>query len=277
MSAPVGAASALQPQSPERSTTTTSPVLRFLRECFIVYRRQLRMNLRNPAWVIIGMAQPVLYLLLFAPLLRPLTTQFGIDNEFTFFVPGLLIQLGMFGAFFAGFGLIAEWRDGVVEAERVTPASRTALLVGRLARDLLMLLVQSVILIGLGYLMGMRAGIGGVIAAVGITLLIGGACAAASNALALTTKSEDVMAPVINAVMMPVLLLSGILLPMSFGPQWLDSVANWMPTRHVVDAARSFFGLSLDGASWQLGTFWAIALCAIAVWWGTATFRKENS
>ena len=47
-------------------------------------------------------------------------------------MPGLLVQLGMFGAFFAGFGLIGEWREGVIEAERVTPASRTALLVGRL-------------------------------------------------------------------------------------------------------------------------------------------------
>ena len=52
----------------------------FLRETFIVFRRQLRMNLRNPAWVIIGMLQPVLYLLLFGPLLKPLVDQFGADR-----------------------------------------------------------------------------------------------------------------------------------------------------------------------------------------------------
>ena len=104
----------------------------FLRESFIVFRRQLRMNLRNPAWVIIGMLQPVLYLLLFGPLLEPLIAQFGAENAYTFFVPGMLVQLGIFGAFFAGFSLIGEWREGVIEAERVTPASRTALLVVRL-------------------------------------------------------------------------------------------------------------------------------------------------
>ena len=65
------------------------------------------------------------------------------------------------------------------------------------------------ILVGLGFAMGMRAPMGGVVLGVLLTLLVGGACAAASNALALTTKSEDVMAPVINMVMMPVLLLSG--------------------------------------------------------------------
>ena len=194
----------------------------FVRESFIVFRRQVRMNLRNPAWVLIGVMQPVLYLVLFGPLLKPLVDDFGVDNPYTFLVPGLLIQLGMFGAFFAGFGLIGEWREGVMEGERVTPASRTALLVGRLSRDVAQLFVQALILVLLGWAMGMRAPIGGVIVGVLLTLLVGGACAAASNALALTTKSEDVMAPVINMVMMPVLLLSGILLPMTIGPEWLQ-------------------------------------------------------
>lgn len=128
----------------------------FVRESFIVFRRQLRMNLRNPAWVIIGLLQPVMYLLLFGPLLTPLVGQFGVDNAYTFFVPGMLVQLGIFGAFFAGFSLIGEWREGVIEAERVTPASRTALLVGRLGRDLLQLFVQAIILVLLGFVMGME-------------------------------------------------------------------------------------------------------------------------
>ena len=78
----------------------------FVRESFIVFRRQVRMNLRNPAWVLIGVMQPVLYLVLFGPLLKPLVDDLGADNAYTFLVPGLLVQLGMFGAFFAGFGLI---------------------------------------------------------------------------------------------------------------------------------------------------------------------------
>lgn len=249
----------------------------FARECFIVFRRQLRMNLRNPAWVIIGMLQPVLYLLLFGPLLKPLVDQFGQDNAYTFFVPGLLVQLGVFGAFFAGFSLIGEWREGVIEAERVTPASRTALLVGRLGRDLIQLFVQAIILVLLGFAMGMEAPLGGILLGVALTMLIGGACAAASNALALTTKSEDVMAPVINMVMMPVLLLSGILLPMTIGPDWLLRASDFMPIRHIVDAVRgSFLGeFGADTILW--GTVWSLLLCAGALWWGTRTFRKENA
>ena len=249
----------------------------FLRECSIVFNRQLRMNLRNPAWVIIGMLQPVLYLLLFGPLLKPLIGQFGAANAYTFFVPGMLVQLGVFGAFFAGFSLIGEWREGVIEAERVTPASRTALLVGRLMRDLLQLLVQALILVGLGYAMGMSAGLGGVVTGVLLTLLIGGACAASSNALALTTKSEDVMAPVINMVMMPVLLLSGILLPMTIGPSWLRRASDFMPIRWIVDAVRSAFSGTFAGTTMFWGVGWALLLFGLALWWGTATFRKENA
>ncbi|MFN8075644.1 MAG: ABC transporter permease [Kineosporiaceae bacterium] len=250
----------------------------FWRSSFIVFRRQLRMNLRNPAWVIIGMLQPVLYLLLFGPLLKPVVaTQLGGVNEYTFFVPGLLVQLGVFGAFFAGFSLIGEWREGVIEAERVTPAPRTALLVGRLMRDLLQLLVQAIILVLLGWAMGMSASVGGVALGIGLTLLIGGACAASSNALALTTKSEDVMAPVINMVMMPVLLLSGILLPMTLGPRWLERTSDFMPIKHIVDAVRTSFAADIVGSTMFWGTAWALILFALSLWWGTATFRKENA
>ncbi|WP_364511252.1 ABC transporter permease [Nocardioides sp. LML1-1-1.1] len=247
----------------------------FFRESWIVFNRQLRMNLRNPAWVIIGMLQPVLYLLLFGPLLKPVISQLG-GNQYTWFVPGMLVQLGIFGAFFAGFSLIGEWREGVIEAERVTPAHRSALLFGRLYRDLLQLFVQAVILVVLGLVLGMDASFGGIVVGVVLTLLLGGACAAASNALALTTKSEDVMAPVINVVMMPVLLLSGILLPMSFGAGWLERLSDFMPIRHVVDAVRaSFFGDFDSSMLWGVG--WTFVLFGLAVWWGTAVFKKENA
>ena len=148
---------------------------------------------------------------------------------------------------------------------------------GRLWRDVLQLFVQALILVGLGYLLGMEAPFWGAVLGIALTLLLGGACAASSNALALTTKSEDTMAPIINMVMMPVLLLSGILLPMTLGPQWLQKVANLMPTKHVVDAVRnSFVGdFTLSALGW--GVAWTFVLLAVSLWWGTATFRRENA
>jgi ABC-2 type transport system permease protein len=227
--------------------------------------------------VFIGAFQPVLYVLLFGPLLEPLIDQFGATNAYTFFIPGMLVQLGIFGAFFAGFSLIGEWREGVIEAERVTPAARSSLLVDRLMRDELQLLVQALILVALGYLLGMEASFPGMVLGILLTLLIGGACAASSNALALTTKSEDVMAPVINMVMMPVLLLSGILLPMTIGPDWLVRASDFMPIRHVVDAVRDAFGGDFVSSEMFWGASWSLLLFALATWWGTSTFRKENA
>ena len=251
----------------------------FVRQTGIVFRRQMRMNLRNPAWVIIGLAQPVLYLVFFGPLLEPIAEQIGTTNAYTFFVPGLLVQLGLFGALFAGFGLIAEWREGVVEAERVTPASRTALLLGRVMRDVVLLTVQGVVLIALAFAFGLRGSPAGMVLGLVMVMVVGGACSAASNALALTTKSEDVMAPVLNSIVLPVLLLSGILLPISTAtgaPGWLVAVSSVVPTRYVVDGVRAAFA-----DEWSLtvvwGVTWTLVLFALGTWVGTRTFRKENA
>ena len=144
--------------------------------------------------------------------------------------------------------------------------SRTALLTGRLWRDVLQLFVQAVILVVLGLIMGMRGSFVGIVVGILITLIVGGACAAASNALALTTKSEDVMAPVINMVMMPVLLLSGILLPMTLGPTWLQRLSDFMPFRWIVDGVRDSFAgeILTSSVAWGLITASAapIAQCA---------------
>jgi ABC-2 type transport system permease protein len=125
--------------------------------------------------------------------------------------------------------------------------------------------------------MGMRGSVPGVVLGILLTLLVGGACAAASNALALTTKSEDVMAPVINIVMMPVLLLSGILLPMTLGAAWLRRTSDFMPFRWIVDAVRDAFTGDLSTSHVMWGTTWAAVLFGLAFWWGTAVFRKENA
>ncbi len=90
----------------------------FFRDTLLVYRRQQRIVLRNPAWLIIGLTQPILYLALFGPLLTKLPLSYlGVSsggNAYRFFVPGLLIQLGLFGSTFVGFAIISDWRSGVI-------------------------------------------------------------------------------------------------------------------------------------------------------------------
>jgi ABC-2 type transport system permease protein len=250
--------------------------MRFASETTIIFRRQLRIALRNPAWVIIGLVQPILYLSLFGPLLVPLAKTFGSDNAYAIFVPGLLVQLGIFGSLFAGFGLVAEWRAGVIEAERVTPASRTALLFGRILLNMVQLLVQAIVLVALGFAFGLRASVGGVLFGLFLTVLLGAACAAASYAIGLITKSEDVLAPMLNSIALPVLLLSGILLPMTRAPGWLMTLSDIVPFKHVVDGIRSAFSGDF-GSTVAWGTFWAVLVFAAAIWWGTATFKRQSA
>src|SRR6185503_10540961 len=80
--------------SPEDST--------MLRDAVITFRYQMRLLLREPVWVVIVMIQPLLYLALFAPLLEPITKTRGFPpgDAWQVFVPGLLIQLGIFGSMF---------------------------------------------------------------------------------------------------------------------------------------------------------------------------------
>src|SRR5258708_9032538 len=107
--------------------------MKLLRDTWLMFQRYLEVLLRNPPWVVIGGLHPVMYLVLFAPLLKAMaaTPGFPPGGAYNVFVPGLLIQLGLFGASGVGFGLIAELRAGVIERFRVTPVSRFALLLGR--------------------------------------------------------------------------------------------------------------------------------------------------
>jgi len=208
-----------------------------------VFRRYMAMTLRNPAWVVIGLVQPVLYLVLFAPLLKSIASVRGFPGggAYNVFVPGLLIQLGLFGSAFVGFSLIAELRGGVVERLRVTPVSRLALLLGRALRDVVNLLVTSLLLVLLSVPFGLVLHPVGLAVVLALQALIGLMFASLSYALALRLQSEDAFAPVLTTVTLPLLLLSGVLLPLSLAPAWLRDVAAANPLSYAVDAARSVF------------------------------------
>src|SRR3954447_10783560 len=199
-----------------------------LSETNLIFRRAVRLSLRNPVWVVLGLIQPILYLALFGPLLENMTRVQGwpAGDAWQVFVPGLLVQLGIFGAAFVGFGLVAEMRAGVVERMRVTPASRLALLLGRVLRDVVVLFVQGVILVACAELFGLDAPLGGLVLGLLVVAALGAAFSSASYAAALTLKSEDALAPLANGLAVPLLLLSGILLPMSLAPGWLETVSD---------------------------------------------------
>jgi ABC-2 type transport system permease protein len=218
--------------------------MKLARDSWLIFQRQIQLLLRNPVWVFVGIFQPVMYLLLFAPLLKPALAPLGATTNaatYRIFVPGLLVLLAIFGGLFQGFGLIAELRAGVIERSRVTPVSRLALLLGRSLRDVVSLIAQAAIITVLALAFGLRVQLGYVLLAYLLLALIAMMTSSLSYGVALVVKSEDALAPLMNTVAQPVLLLSGILLPLSFAPKWLSNVSKWNPFSWAVDGTRALF------------------------------------
>jgi ABC-2 type transport system permease protein len=186
----------------------------------------------------------------------------------------VLIQLGLFGASGVGFGLIAELRAGVIERFRVTPVSRFALLMGRALRDILVLVVQALILLLLSIPFGLKPTFSGVVVMLGIVALIGLGMSSLCYAAALALRSEDSYAPLIFTLSLPLLLLSGVLLPLTLAPKWLQNVAAANPLSYAVTAARDMFNGNSGSPDVLKGLVIMVALCIVGVVIGARSFNR---
>lgn len=258
--------------------TTRNPIMQIFRDTWLIYHRSLWLTIRQPVWIIFGMMLPLLYLFLFGPLLEGATKAANTGtNAFNWFVPGLIIQIAMFATAFSGFGLIAELRSGVIERMRVTPMSRAAMLLGRSLRDITILILQALLLIVLAIPLGLDVDPMGVVVVLGLLVLIGLVFAPLSYSGALILRSEDAFAPLVNSISMPLLLLSGILLPMALAPDWLRFLSSINPLTHAVDAARSLFNGQWADPEIVIGVGITAVLAVISVWIAARTFARANA
>ena len=250
--------------------------MKLLRDTWLVFGRYFWIFIHNPAWVVIGVVQPLLYLVLFAPLLKSIASAPGFPRggAYNVFVPGLLVQLGMFGAAGVGFSLIAELRMGVIERLRVTPVGRVALLLGRALRDVLSILVQSLILILLSIPFGLSINAIGIVVVLALIALIGLLTASVAYAVALWVRSENSYAPIIFTATLPILLLSGVLLPLGLAPQWLRNIALANQLSYAVDAARAVFLGNLGDPSVVKGVVLMAVLCLVSIAIGARAFGR---
>jgi ABC-2 type transport system permease protein len=253
--------------------------MRTIRDTWLIYQRSLTLSLRNPIWVAFGIIQPILYLLLFGPLLNNIAKMPGFPpgGAFNVFVPGMLVMIALFSSGYVGFGLIDEMREGVVERMRVTPMSRVAMLVGRSFRDVTVLLAQAAGLVILAIPFGLEINPGGLVVAFAMLALIGLMMSPVSYILALVLKSEDALAPVVNGLTVPLLLLSGVMLPMSLAPDWLQTVAKFNPLYHAVAAIRALFNASYGDSEIAFGVVLLLALAALTITVGARTFSRAES
>jgi ABC-2 type transport system permease protein len=249
---------------------------RLVRDSWLMFLSQLRVSLRNPVWLFIGLFQPICYMLLFAPLLKNLAgvPGFPTGGAYNVFTPGLMIMMAIFGTGFAGFNLIARLREGVIERLRVTPINRLAMMLGVIAVDLLNLLVQTGLLIGVGALLGFRPNAGGLLILLVLLLMSGVMMASLSYTLALLLNDIGALAATVNLLTLPLLLLSGIMLPLSLAPDVIRNVAKVNPFAYAVDAARALVaGHPGDVAVGQAFLIVGV-LAVVTLSWATRSIRR---
>jgi ABC-2 type transport system permease protein len=250
--------------------------MKTLRDTGLLFQRYTIQMLRNPVWLFVGFSTPVLYLALFTPLLKHIAPGIGVrgGSVLEVFLPGILALLAFASGASMGFSTIFELQSGVVERFRVTPASRFAILIGPILSGLMMMLVFDAVVVAIGVAVGFQIHWLGLLV-LGVVLgLLASLMAAFSTATALVTKDISSFAAIINGINLPILLLAGVLLPISIGPEWMRVVAHFNPLYYAVQASRSLAAGSFSQpAVWQAFAV-LVPLCALVVTWATRVFRK---
>lgn len=235
---------------------------------------ELRSTFRNPIWPLFGIVQPVMYLLLFAPLYAGMAFQGDTGRALTSFAPGMLVITALFGTMGVAYGTIYEMRSGVLERIAVSPAWRPSIVLGRMLRDVAVLVVQSLAVILIALLMGLRIGPLGLLLMLLLLGVTGLFASGVAYGLALSLGDENAMGQIMQFFALPLMLLSGALLPMALGPDWLERVAWFTPFYHPVEAGRALFAGDLADPSVPLAFGIMLGLAVLTVTWSVRSLRR---
>lgn len=218
--------------------------------------RTWRKTLRRPVLLSFSLAQPLLWMAFFGFLFeRYRLTSLEKDGiaYLDFLTPGICAMTVLFGASQVGIGWIRDLQTGFLPRMLRAPASPHAVMAGKIAADVVRLLVQAFCVLGLALLLGarLRPLLPALPPALLCLLLFATAFSCLSSAIALKTRAQESMAVFVHVVNMPLLFTSTAFVPGKQMPSWLQEVARWNPLTLTVDAWRgalllnetpSFFG-----------------------------------
>ena len=250
--------------------------MKLLRGIQLMFIRNMRQTLRSPIFVFVSLFQPLLYLFLFMPLLNGLGGVPGLPAGKTvqIFIPGLLVMMALFGSAFVGFNLIDDIRSGVIERFLVTPVNRSAILLGRVLRDAVVLLTQCVLITLVAIPLGLSVNVGGFLLSLVLYAMVSITMASMSYSFALIYRIEDPLAPTLNTITLPLSLLSGIMLPLALAPLWLQDLAKVNPFSYAVNASRALFAGNFQSIDILEGFVIIFLLMSVVFWWSLNSLRK---
>jgi ABC-2 type transport system permease protein len=167
---------------------------------------------------------------------RPLQTQ-NISSA-AYFVPSILgmalMQLGIFAA----IPLVAQRQKLILKRLNATPLSRFTLVGSNVIMRLLIALVQTVLIVGIGALLFDVTIIGNLALVAGLIVLGALTFLALGYVIASYARTEESATALTSIVQFPLMFLSGIFFPVEFMPEWLQPVAAVMPLTYLGDALR---------------------------------------
>jgi len=192
-------------------------------------------------------------------------------------VPGILVMVALFGTASTGANLLFEMQTGSHERTLVAPLSRSALLVGRALKDVVPLVIQGTIVVLVAVPFGFRLDVPGLLAGLLVLAVFGIGFGALSYTLALACRNRDWMFWMVHQTLLfPLMILSGMLLPLEAGPAWMQAVATVNPVNWVVQAERALFAGDLGSPTVLWGWLAALALAAVGLWAGVRAIRKSS-
>lgn len=251
---------------------TPTQVLRDTRNVLV---RELWPVLRAPFSVIFSLLQPLVFLAFFGPLLSG-TTGLPLAESFQWFVPGIIVMSTLFGTAMAGSNLLFELQSGSHERMLVTPVARSALMVGRALKEMVPLAVQAVVITLVAAIFGFRPQLPGMALGLVVLAVFGIGLGALSYALGIASRERDWMFwAVQQALIFPLMILSGMLLPLEAAPRWMQVLGGLNPLTYLVEAERALFNGDLAApAVWQGGPA-AVVLATTGLTVGIRMMRRS--
>jgi ABC-2 type transport system permease protein len=239
--------------------------------------RYLRILRREPAYLAFTLAQPMVWLLLFSQLFERVVDVpgFGDDSYIAYLTPGVIVMTAVMTANWAGTSFIEEMDRGIMDRNLTSPVSRGALLNGNLAYHAVVSVVQTLIVFGVGLLMGARydGGVRGVVIVIVATTLLAVFFAALSCAMALLLRSQESLIGMSMFLALPLVFLSSVLMAPALLPGWIATAAKVNPVDWAVVASREALAARPD---WSvIGGHGALllGLAAVTGWLATLAFR----
>lgn len=251
-------------------------------EVYAIFVRWTRKTLRKPLILFFSLVQPIIWFLLFTQAFQSIANVpnfkgiAGTDSYLTFFSAAVIIQTVLSSAMQSGMGMVQDMESGYLDKLRVAPISRFSILTGKVMSDGVRILLQVAIIIALAYALGVTivTGVGGLLILLVMAVAFGIAWSGLSIFIALATKNSEATLMINLLTLFPLLFLSTAVMPKSFLPNWVQTVATYNPVSYVADG---FHSLIIHGFEWAIvgQAFLVIAVVGVITLLATtAMFRR---